>query len=132
MCGGAGVEVADGGCPVTFRCPYCHEGKFTVKAKLLTPFEGNIVCGACGETSRTKQGFLFGGLAFVAFFAGAVGALWLTFRVGPYLSLAAFALFLLGLFALGRLLAPVWRLDAPYRAGFTLGIFFSRLFKSAK
>ena len=115
-----------------FRCPYCCEKGFSVKAKMFAPVDGKIACGACGETSRAKEGFFFGGFAFLAFFGGAVGALWLTFVIGPYFSLVVFALFLLGLFALGRILAPVWRLDAPYRAGFKLGGFLARVLKRAK
>ena len=132
MCGRDGIEVADGGCKVIFRCPYCCEKGFSVKAKMFAPIDGKIVCGACGEISRAKEGFFFGGFAFLAFFSGAVGALWLTIVIGPYFSLAMFVLFLLGLFALGRILAPVWRLDAPYRAGFKLGGFFARVFKRTK
>ena len=113
---------------MSFRCPYCRESGYTAKTKFLTPAEGKIVCGACGETGRTKEGFLFGGFAFLAFFGGAIGAVWLTFQIGPYFSLASLAVCLVGLFALGRLLAPVWRLDAPYHAGFKVGAFLGRVF----
>ena len=133
MCEGDGVEVADGGeREMSYRCPYCREKGFTVKVKLFTPTASEIVCDTCGETSRTREGFLFGGFAFLAFFGGAIGALWLTFQIGPYFSLAVFAVFLGGLFALGRLFAPLWRLDAPYRGGFKVGAFLARIFVRQK
>ena len=132
MCGRDGVEVADDGRAMTFRCPYCFGKGFTAKAKLLTPSDGEIVCGVCGETCRAKESFLFGGFVYLAFFASAIGALWLMFWTGPYFALAIFAVFLLGLFALGRLLAPVWRLDAPYRAGFGIGKFLARVLRGSK
>ena len=117
---------------MTFRCPYCRERGFSAKAKLFVSADGQIACNACGETSRTSTGFLFGGFAYLAFFAGAMVALWMSFQIGPYLSLTAFALFLFGLFALGRVLAPVRRLDAPYRAGFKFGTFCAQLHKRVK
>ena len=129
---GNGVEVADGWCEMIFRCPYCGGKGFSVKAKMFAPADGKIRCGACGEASRVKDGFFFGGFAFLAFFGGALGTLWLTFVIDPYFSLAVFASLLLGLFALGRILAPLRRLDAPYRAGFKLGGFLVSVFKRAK
>ena len=99
---------------------------------MFAPADGKIRCGACGETSRVRDGFFFGGFAFLVFFGGAVGTLRLAFIIGLYFSLVVFALFLLGLFALGRILAPLWRLDAPYRAGFKLGSFLASVFKRAK
>ena len=130
MCGGDGVEVADDWWPLMFRCPYCFKKGFSLRAKLGTPFGGNIVCRICGEASRTREGFLFGGIAYLAFFGGVIGALVLVLPMGPYPAFAAFALYCLLLYAMGRLMAPVQRLDAPYLAGLRFGRLVARLFGS--
>ena len=129
---GDGVEVADDRLVMAFQCPYCNACGFTVKAKLFTPSDGKFECSVCNEISRTKVGFLFAFASQLAFLVGAIGALWLTFQIGPYFSLAILSVYLFGLFALGRVFALVWRLDATYRAGVKFGTFFARVFGRAK
>ena len=132
MCGGAGVEVTDGGREMIFRCPYCGGKGFSATLKLRTPTNGKIVCAACGESSRTKIGFFFTFFSQLVLQVGAVVALWLSFAIGPYYPVVTFVLAAMVFVAVGRILAPVWRFDAPYRAGFKLGGFLARVFKRTK